>query len=145
MARGLGSLARHLLPFPPEFVVVVPAEGREVVAGVVEETMGELDVRWQYRRAVFTGVGFAAKNVWSRSARRERRILGGKTESGDDSMDESEDEEPALGFRVQLKDGAKSNENVEGSVVVEIRWLVGHDSVLFESFCGMLKRTLLGK
>lgn len=49
-------------------------------------------------------------------------------------MDEDE-EDMALGFKIQV------NAENSGSKVV-IWWLKGHDSVLFESFCGMLKRKL---
>lgn len=52
-------------------------------------------------------------------------------------MDEDEDDaEPALVFKVQL------NQREEGDVEVKLRWLQGRDSVLFESFCGMLKRQM---
>lgn len=50
--------------------------------------------------------------------------------------DEDEDRGPALGFKIQLK------KDSEGVSEVMIRWLQGRDSVLFESFCGMLKRQL---
>lgn len=52
-------------------------------------------------------------------------------------MDEEDrDGAPALGFKVRLRKGD------EGGVEVLVRWLQGRDSVLFESFCGMLKRQL---
>lgn len=53
--------------------------------------------------------------------------------------EEGEDDEPALGFKIQLKGGS------DGGVEVLVRWLQGRDSVLFESFCGMLKRQLRAK
>lgn len=47
----------------------------------------------------------------------------------------------ALGFKVQLKlDGIE-----ETRTKVVVRWLKGTDSVLFESFVGMLKRKLEGR
>ena len=84
-----------------------------------------------------TGVGFANGNVWSRAARRkQQQSLEGST-SEDDAMNEGdEDGGPALGFKIQLRKGN------ERSVEVMVRWLQGRDSVLFESFCGMLKRQL---
>lgn len=51
--------------------------------------------------------------------------------------DEDEDEEPALGFKVQVRQA-----KVESDVEVTIRWLQGTQSVLFESFCGMLRRQI---
>ena len=60
-------------------------------------------------------------------------------EIDDDAMDEDsgEDEEPALGFKVQVRQREE-----DGTVEVTIRWLQGNQSVLFESFCGMLKRQI---
>lgn len=47
----------------------------------------------------------------------------------------------ALGFKVQVRqDGIE-----EKGVKVVVRWLKGTDSVLYESFCGMLKRKLEGR
>ena len=77
-----------------------------------------------------TGVGFAKGNVWSRAARRKQ-----KPENLPDVESVGEEEEAALGFKIQLqgqKDGTQ----------VSVRWLQGLDSVLFESFCGMLKRQM---
>lgn len=54
---------------------------------------------------------------------------------------EIDEGQAALGFKVQLKlDGI---EDTRTKVVV--RWLKGTDSVLFESFVGMLKRKLEGR
>lgn len=82
-------------------------------------------------------------NVWSRSFRRRKQQKGniGGKDQGDDiaaGAEEIDDEEATLGFGVQLRYDNASRDNV----VVVIRWLKGNDSVLFESFCGMLKRTL---
>lgn len=51
-------------------------------------------------------------------------------------MNEDEDGGPALGFKIQLR------KETEGGIQVMVRWLQGRDSVLFESFCGMLKGQL---
>ena len=84
-----------------------------------------------------TGVGFAKGNVWSRAARRKQQQSHIDSTEKDHGMnEESEDEGPALGFKIQLRKGS------EGGAEVMIRWLQGRDSVLFESFCGMLKRQL---
>lgn len=45
-------------------------------------------------------------------------------------------ETAALGFRIDLSLQA------DHSVDVVVRWIKGSDQVLFESFCGMLKRKL---
>ncbi|KAK5238257.1 hypothetical protein LTR16_012499, partial [Cryomyces antarcticus] len=58
---------------------------------------------------------------------------GEKDDDDDDDDDSSDaDNDPvALGFKITV--GAADK-------VVEVRWLQGRDSVLFESFCGMLRR-----
>jgi len=43
----------------------------------------------------------------------------------------------ALGFKIVLLEVAEDK-----AVKVNVRWLKGFDTVLFESFCGMLKRKL---
>lgn len=93
-----------------------------------------LDLRWQYRASLATGIGAAKGNVWSRAARRKRE----RADQGDQSSteEEKEEEEPALAFRIYVRQAA--NDEVE----VQVRWLQGEDSVLFESFCGMLKRSM---
>lgn len=82
-------------------------------------------------------MGFARANVWSRAARRQQKREaadgGDLTEKSDD--DDEEVEEAALGFKIQL---TKESE----VVAVSVRWLQGVDSVLFESFCGMVKRQM---
>jgi len=94
--------------------------------------MKTLSIQWQWRPAMLTGVGFAEQNVWSRAARRRQTSQGSPRE--DNSWLEGKDE-MAFGFKIQAKQG----KDVKGIEVV-IRWLKGNDSVLFESFCGMLKR-----
>ena len=50
-------------------------------------------------------------------------------------MNEGEDGGLALGFKIRLEGYGKGAN-------VMVRWLQGRDSVLFESFCGMVKRQL---
>lgn len=58
----------------------------------------------------------------------------------------------AFGFRITVLEGEggregerkrKGKENVGAEVLVVVRWLRGWDSVVFESFCGMVKRGLV--
>ena len=102
--------------------------------------MKPLDIRWQYRPLITTGIGFAKANVWSRAARRSKqnKVDTKPKVQDEDSMDGDEGaEEPALGFKITL--GLNGNHS---EVEFLVRWLKGHDSVLFESFCGMLKRQI---
>jgi len=73
-----------------------------------------------------TGLGFSEKAVWSRAARRQAPTTK-------DDMEEAED--IAFGFKIQVS-------GEESGTKVLIWWVKGHDSVLFESFCGMVKRKL---
>ena len=58
----------------------------------------------------------------------------------------------ALGFKVQLvvalgENGQQQQQEdmTKEVVLVTVRWLKGVDVVLFDSFCGMLKRKLEGR
>ena len=92
-------------------------------------TLSDLPLKWMWRISISTGVGFSEKAVWSRAARRQA-AKGEETEVDREA-------EMALGFKIHV---GKTLE--ETGVQVTIRWLKGHDSVLFESFCGMVKRKL---
>jgi len=129
VARGRSSLPKHLLPFPSEFSFNVAGMTIDTIGQRINKTLDGLHLQWQWRQAAMTGVGFANENVWSRASRRRGKAAA---EGTPDEIDESE---AALGFKVQVKRPLGG----EGSEVV-IRWLKGHDAVLFESFCGMLKR-----
>lgn len=121
------------MPFPSDFSFTLPNTTLEDAARRLNATLEELDLQWQYRPSLATGVGFARTNVWSRAARRQQQ-KGGDVHTNTVG-DEDEEDEPALGFKIQLKLG-----NEGQTIQIWIRWLRGRDSVLFESFCGMLKR-----
>lgn len=136
-ARGIATLPKHLLPFPSESSFNVHELSTESCSQLLNNTIHALDIRWQYRPIMATGVGFAKGNVWSRAARRKQQQSPTDSTNKAQAMnEEDEDGEPALGFKIQL------SKRDEGGVQVAIRWLQGRDSVLFESFCGMLKRQL---
>ncbi|KAL8684345.1 MAG: hypothetical protein Q9224_006417 [Gallowayella concinna] len=143
VARGVStSIPKHLLPFPSEFNFDIPAASITNVERRMNSVLENLYLQWQYRGQISTGVGFATANVWSRAARRQQKKKEGESiaqESGDEEEedDDDEEEEPALGFKIQLR-MAKESEGVG----VMVRWLQGRESVLFESFCGMLKRQI---
>jgi 23S rRNA (adenine1618-N6)-methyltransferase len=82
-----------------------------------------------WKPSISTGVGFSEKAVWSRAARRHA--------AKGQEIDVDEDADLALGFKIYVESIADST-----GVNVLIRWLKGHNSVLFESFCGMLNRKL---
>ncbi|KAI4105235.1 MAG: hypothetical protein LQ339_003566 [Xanthoria mediterranea] len=149
VARGVsGSIPKHLLPFPSEFNFEIPTTSVDLVGSKISALLEGLDLRWRYRSQISTGVGFAKANVWSRAARRQRKreaVGGGELieksddDDGNDDDDDDDDdegiEEATLGFKIQLARGSEV-------VAVSIRWLQGVDCVLFESFCGMVKRQM---
>lgn len=102
--------------------------------------LSSLPWHWEWNKTVSAGVGFASENVWSRQARRKMKLEG---QSGTGRLDAIPDE-VALGVRVQLK-LVQGKEPEIKEVQVLIRWIQGTDSVLFESFCGMVKRKMEGK
>lgn len=96
----------------------------------VNETMSQLPLKWQWRGNISTGIGFSSKAVWSRAARRHvAKDEGESIEEGDDM---------ALGFKIQIE----QLPGVQPGSKTTVRWVKGHDSVLFESFCGMVKRKI---
>ncbi|KAL8846883.1 MAG: hypothetical protein Q9221_008049 [Calogaya cf. arnoldii] len=124
---------------PREFKFEVPTTSIDLVGMKISALLEGLDLRWRYRAQISTGVGFAKANVWSRAARRQQKRDaadgGDLTEKSDDDDDE-EVEKMALGFKIYL---ARENE----VITVSIRWLQGNDSVLFESFCGVVRRQIM--
>jgi 23S rRNA (adenine1618-N6)-methyltransferase len=145
-ARGVGGpsgVERRSLPFPGEFVVAVRA-GVERAGRGLDAVLSGLPLRWMWKPAVGTGVGFAGGNVWSRAARRKQNRAPRKEEPDEDEDDE--EEEMLFGFKITVKEaGGDRSQEGEGEgkgVQIVIRWLKGFDSALFESFCGMIKRKL---
>ncbi|EMC96392.1 hypothetical protein BAUCODRAFT_70727 [Baudoinia panamericana UAMH 10762] len=138
-----GDLVHAVLPSPTAQTIPVPLMSAQFAGDRVSGILQELDVRWQWREAIFTGVMKARENVWSRAARRkkkfqaERDIGRGEVDAmqlDGDEGDADDDENVALAVKIVCK-----------LEVVEVRWLRGHDHVLFTSFCGMLKRGLTGR
>ncbi|KAL2811660.1 hypothetical protein BJX63DRAFT_433170 [Aspergillus granulosus] len=132
VARGIPSFPKHLLPFPSEYTFELPNSSIDSIGITVDTELSSLHIYWTWRKNLATGAGFAPENVWSRQYRRKMKLTG-----AEDKPEIDENTAP-LGFKVQLKMGSIE----EKAVRVVIRWLKGTDSVLFESFCGMLKRKL---
>lgn len=106
-------------PFPPE--LCIPIKSSENLVGRVQLLItGIQTIRYEWipdSQAVF---GEVVGDVWSRSARRAAQR--GALVLGTDVQ---------LGFLITIF-----------TEQVVIRWTRGRDAVLFESFCGMLKRKL---
>jgi 23S rRNA (adenine1618-N6)-methyltransferase len=127
-AEGPG-VEKKWLPFPSEYGFELPSEsGRmEEVGERINREVAALDLKWQWKNVIAQGLGMAERDVWSRKARRRKGDVSA------DAMDE--DGEAALVFKISL-----SQKTGVGGVSTNVRWLQGGDSVLFESFCGWLKR-----
>ena len=80
-------------------------------------------------------------NVWSRQARRKRK---NQEQTLGEDIKEVDVETATLGFEISLQ--LQQEPSKEGGIIhrtkISVRWLKGIDSVMFESFCGMLKRKL---
>lgn len=131
MARGITGFPKHLLPFPSEFTFHVSNKSIDTVSEKIHTELSTLQIQWHWRPVIAAGIGFATENVWSRQARRKRR-----NEDSTAKKDEIDEKKAALGFKVQVKQERIASDEI----VVQVRWLKGTDTVLFESFCGMLKR-----
>jgi 23S rRNA (adenine1618-N6)-methyltransferase len=154
------------LPFPSEFEFELRGTGGNVeeAGHRVDSEISNLDLRWQWKSPLRTGLGIAQHgDCWSRKARRrqehqtkEKRREDdehmGETDEEEDEEDEQEqDKELEFAFKVHVRhplqkegdegmEGTETEEGVAATVTVTVRWLQGQDHVLFESFCGWLKR-----
>jgi 23S rRNA (adenine1618-N6)-methyltransferase len=147
-SRGVSGhgVPKELLPFPSEFNWTIAAkwEPTAVLARTVEKlkaVMEELPLQWRWKESLFTGVGFSSGDVWSRAARR-KQLHKKDTEEGDEDQIGEDVDEMAFGFKVIALLVEGNDPVVESGVKVTIRWLKGLDSVIFEGFCGMLRRKL---
>lgn len=141
-----GELVAAVMPMATEWTIAVAGGEVEELDGRVDAVMSDLDLKWRWQASSHTGVAFARENVWSRSARRKRKFQqqqeaekskegngkDGKGSGGDENSDDDDEEEPmALAAKIFCSEGR-----------VDVRWLRGTDFTLWESFCGMLKRSL---
>jgi len=129
VARGVSSLPKAVLPFPSEYTITLNEPKTSNLMVALNSVLSESPLKWMWKPSISTGVGFCEKDVWSRTARRQAVLKG-------QEMELDEDADMALGFKIRVE---KSG---DAGAKVTVRWLKGHDSVLFESFCGMVKRKL---
>ncbi|PLB42700.1 DUF890 domain protein [Aspergillus candidus] len=138
-SRSITGLPKHLLPFPSEYTFDIAHASIDDIGHKLDSELVEIPVQWVWRKSQATGIGFAMENVWSRQARRKLKSSDTSLEMQKASVDE---EDAALGFKIQVKrEGGQEDKGVR----VLVRWVKGGDSVLFESFCGMVKRKVEGR
>ncbi|KAJ5665428.1 uncharacterized protein N7477_007876 [Penicillium maclennaniae] len=138
VARGIPGFPKHLLPFPSDYTFTLPPKTSvDTASATLNSELDSLPWYWDWDKILSAGVGYTSENVWSRQARRKMKL------SGQEGIDiKTVPAEAALGVRVQLTLGHRNTPETQGQVQVLIRWIQGTDSVLFESFCGMLKRKM---
>lgn len=107
------------------------------MGNAVDKTIAELDLKWEWSSDTLTGTAFVKQDVWSRSARRKKRKAEAM-EGIQEAATPPGKSEFALVLRVKCLAHVHSRR-------VEVRLLKGTDTVLFEGFCGMLKRKVLEK
>ncbi|OQE87597.1 hypothetical protein PENNAL_c0019G09220 [Penicillium nalgiovense] len=128
IARGIPGCPKSLLPFPADYTFTLPPE------------LSSLPWFWTWDQTRSAGMGFAAENVWSRFARRKMKLAGEE----DAARLKVIPDQVALGVRLQIR-LVRGQKPEEKEVKVLVRWAQGTDTVLFESFCGMVKRKLESK
>ncbi|KAJ5099360.1 hypothetical protein N7532_006361 [Penicillium argentinense] len=140
-ARGIPGFPKQLLPFPADYTFTLPSEiSIDSAVASINAELGSLRWYWSWDKSLSAGVGFAAENVWSRQARRKMKLAG---QEGSYVNLDAVPEDVALGVRIQAKlVRGQSETSSTNEVPVLISWIQGTDSVLFESFCGMLKRKI---
>lgn len=156
---GVSGIEKKFLPVSTEFEFGILGSADQVSAKIAEE-VGKLDLKWRFQQPQRIGMLLSqAGDVWSRKARRKKQNLNVNVnqeknkdedlemkdhDEADDgeSQDEDEDEaevEPGLVAKISVLEGAQKNAQ---ETRVQIRWLQGREAVVFESFCGWLKRKL---
>lgn len=133
-----GDLVQGILPQVTAQTIKVPLMSAQWAGERADAMLKEIDVRWTWRADISAGVLQSKGNVWSRSARRKREREGNEDEAAkkDSEVEGREDEEKDVALAVMIT--CRFEE-------VDVRWLQGRDHVLFQSFCGFLKRGIGGR
>ncbi|KAJ5836328.1 hypothetical protein N7447_002354 [Penicillium robsamsonii] len=140
VARGIPGCPKSHLPFPSDYTFTLPPDiSIDTATAAINAELESLPWFWCWDQSRSAGTGFAAENVWSRFARRKMKLAG----EGAAKL-KVIPAQVALGVRLQIRlvRGQKPDEK---EVKVLVRWAQGTDTVLFESFCGMMKRKLESK
>ncbi|CAI7647123.1 unnamed protein product [Penicillium glandicola] len=141
IARGIPGCPKSLLPFPSDYTFTLPSDTSiDAATALINAELSSLPWFWSWDQTRSAGTGFAAENVWSRFARRKMKLAG---EEGAAKL-KVMPAQVALGVRLQIR-LVRGQKPEEKEVKVLVRWAQGTDTVLFESFCGMMKRKLESK
>ncbi|RKF53686.1 U6 small nuclear RNA -methyltransferase [Erysiphe neolycopersici] len=134
IARGLKSVPKSLLPFPSQYTFTLNLKSPSEVGEKIDTALSQLSLIWRWDKNSLTGKGVCDKDVWSRASRRKNMIAS--QEKHIDIANKC----LSFGFEIQANDFCDAKKCNQ----VMIRWVKGHDTVLFESFCGMIKRKCSG-
>jgi 23S rRNA (adenine1618-N6)-methyltransferase len=140
IARG-SDVGTRILPHPTAQTIHTIGITRGEAAELLNTTLRSLDLKWSWQPEKWFGCGIASQNVWSRSARRKRKRVEMEQEDEHDPKAEhktvdhkAHEADVSFKFDIQVNEGD-----------MEVRWRQGKDNILFESFCGMLKRSMRPK
>lgn len=149
VVRGTDAVEKKYLPFPTELELALPHKQDQVVEKLQTEMSQLTGMHWRWRNDIQAGIGRSTTgDVWSRHARRKQKKLDIDKDTSipveklsiNHKDDESEEEEePRFVFKVTFR---LTKDNPTTDTVLNLRWLQGDDSTLFESFHGWLKRKL---
>ena len=132
-----GELVHAIMPSPTAQTIACPLLSAQQAGEKVDSSIKDLDVRWQWKSSMATGVMEAEGNVWSRAARRKKQTVRNvemeEAAAVKDREDDDQEDEKLVALAVKITCADEK---------VDVRWLRGRDYVLFESFCGLLKRTM---
>lgn len=137
-ARGLhGDKLKKMLPPVIEAEVIrLPLDlGVGTIEDKIYSLMGSLElVSWNWDKQTLSGVGRSRENVWSRAWRRKKAR---EQKEGVASASAITDEPGASAFGFEVRMSVQTS-----AMGITCTWREGHDSVMFESFCGFLKTRL---
>ncbi|KAH8163395.1 hypothetical protein CIB48_g4859 [Xylaria polymorpha] len=144
-SRGLSSTAKSLMP--PITAIAIYESAPQVqtdpippLKKILCDVAESLDLRaWSWDERRLRGVGFSQGNVWSRAYRRRRAAEGAVTKPKL-SIPSPGVSDCTFGFSLSIF--PESLEKPNSGTTVLLRWLQGDDESLFESFSGVIRRSL---
>ncbi|EEQ31252.1 DUF890 domain-containing protein [Microsporum canis CBS 113480] len=138
VARSISNIPKRYLPFPSEFHFSMPCKSIDLLIEAIDTEIKSFRIPWEWDNKKSSGLGFTTENAWSRQARRKRQQQDAAKDGFNNAGTQSNTEDVVFGFIIQVR--RLSPENAD----ITVRWVKGFDSVIFESFCGMLKRKVEG-
>ncbi|KAM5470311.1 putative 23S rRNA (adenine(1618)-N(6))-methyltransferase [Microsporum ferrugineum] len=139
VARSISNIPKRYLPFPSEFSFSMPCKSIDSLIEAIDTEIKSFRIPWEWDNKKSSGLGFTTENAWSRQARRKRQQQDSAKDGFNNAGIQSNTEDAVFGFIIQVR--RLSPENAD----ITVRWVKGFDSVIFESFCGMLKRKVEGR